>query len=149
MSKFPVNTLINYKCINPQSHPWANPTWSCQFSPFHKDRGWAIMCAVSVLSLNSHSALAPSLCALLLSSHPSPLLIPTSPSSFLIHPPPPFFFLFSLSPHPSMTPPACLLSALGVLDLRHPEDTSSVIVDLYKKWDNLRLVCGEYSNGDN
>ena len=35
----------------PQSHPWANPTWSCQLNPFQEDHGWAIVCVMSVLSL--------------------------------------------------------------------------------------------------
>ena len=68
-------------------------------------------------------------------------------STHRVSPPPPFSSLLSLSlssQHDSAV--ACLLSALGVLDLRYPEDTSSVIVDLYKKWNKLRLVCGKYSN---
>ena len=61
-----------------------------------------------------------------------------SPLPFLLFPhlPIPSLILPALSPLcPCMTPlpAACFLSALYVLDLRHPEDTSSVIVDLYKK----------------
>ena len=79
-----------------------------------------------------------------------PSVIPSLPiahaylsSSFLIHLPPPSSSAYpipyspcSLSPLcPCMTPlpAACFLSALYVLDLRYPKDTSSVIVDLYKK----------------
>ena len=68
-------------------------------------------------------------------------------STHRVSPPPPLFSLLSLSPSSQHdTAVTCLLSALGVLDLRYPKDTSSVIVDLYKKWNKLRLVCGEYSN---
>ena len=59
---------------------------------------------------------------------PFPLFLSSiPPPSFLIHSPPP-----SLSCQHDTTV-TCLLSALGVFDMRYPEYASSVIVELYKK----------------